>query len=55
MVDLSLPEAPPRIQRDRDSLAEAPALRRALIGFAVTVLALKRARWPGSIPRLRLP
>ena len=40
MVDLPLPETPLRIQRDRDALAEAPALRRALIGFAVTVLAL---------------
>ena len=40
MVDLPLHETPLRIQRDRDALAEAPALRRALIGFAVTVLAL---------------
>ena len=40
MVDLPSPEAPLRIHRDRDALAEAPALRRALIGIAVTVLAL---------------
>ena len=40
MADLPLPEAPIRIKRDRDALAEAPALRRALIGFAVAVMAL---------------
>jgi len=40
MIDLPLPETPLRIQRDRDALAEAPALRRTLIGFAVTVLTL---------------
>ena len=33
-------EQPLRIQRDRDALAEAPALRRALIGCAVAALAL---------------
>jgi hypothetical protein len=36
----ALKDAVQQLQRDRDALAEAPALRRGLIGFAVAVLAL---------------
>ena len=40
MADTPSPEIATSIQRDRDALAEAPALRRALIGFALAVLIL---------------
>ena len=40
MADKPSHEIATSIQRDRDALAEAPALRRALIGFALAVLIL---------------